>query len=334
MAMVPVLEVAGLNKTYSSKGETVKAVNNISFSVNPGEIVGVLGPNGSGKTTTLKSICGLNAMDTGLIRVNGEDIEHQQRATMLSTGAVLEGARNVYWRLTPQENIVYFAGLKGVPRNEACQRAQELIDRLCLNKYCDQQVRMLSKGNQQKVAIACALVHRPSLILLDEPTLGLDVDMVRDMKDWLRLLVDTRRSAMLVTSHDMDFVEAICDRVIILYQGEVISQNSVEELRRQFSPQKTFDLQVQGHPSGGVKADLETSQWSIEENATSSRLTLRTGDLDTLSLALASLEQAGHRLIDINVTSDTLEDIFIHTIKRTSSPAAESISRASVGGEQ
>ncbi|OFE12454.1 hypothetical protein PHACT_04310 [Pseudohongiella acticola] len=332
--MVPVLEVAGLNKTYSSKGETVKAVNNISFSVNPGEIVGVLGPNGSGKTTTLKSICGLNAMDTGLIRVNGEDIEHQQWAAMLSTGAVLEGARNVYWRLTPQENIVYFAGLKGVPRNEACLRAQELIDRLSLNKYCDQQVRMLSKGNQQKVAIACALVHRPSLILLDEPTLGLDVDMVRDMKDWLRQLVDTRLSAMLVTSHDMDFIEAICDRVIILYQGEVISQNSVEELRRQFSPQKTFDLQVQGHPSGSVKADLETSQWSIEENATSSRLTLRTGDLDTLSLALASLEQSGHRLIDINVTSDALEDIFIHTIKRTSSPAAESISQASAGGEQ
>ncbi|MEX0737771.1 MAG: ABC transporter ATP-binding protein [Pseudohongiella sp.] len=316
METTPVLQVEGLNKAYSRKGESVRAVNNVGFSVHAGEIVGVLGPNGSGKTTTLKAICGLTELDAGTVRLDGNDIRLGQQTAMRRTGAVLEGARNVYWRLTPVENIVYFAGLKGLARQEARRRAETLIERLSLGDYRNQQVRMLSKGNQQKVAIACALVHQPALILLDEPTLGLDVDMVRGMKAWLRELVDESRSALLVTSHDMDFIEAICDRVIILYRGEVISESSVDELRRLYAPQKTFVLQVDGHLSGNTEKALTRFPWRVETNGASSRLCLRTGELDILSASLAILAEGGHTLNDINVTSDTLEDIFLHTLNQ------------------
>jgi ABC-2 type transport system ATP-binding protein len=313
--MTTVLQVSGLTKTYSRKGKTFKAVDNISFTVGGGEIVGVLGPNGSGKTTTLKSICGLTGVDAGEIRLNGDVAATDQRSLKQHIGAVLEGARNVYWRLTPSENIVYFAGLKGVGRKDAKLRAEELITILALSEYRDQEVRMLSKGNQQKVAIACALVHRPCLILLDEPTLGLDVDMVRGMKSWLRTVVDSGQSAIMITSHDMDFIEAICDRVVILYRGEIISENSVAELRRRYAPQKTFLLQVQGCLSPDVKRTLQQDGWAVEESENSSQLSLRTHDLLLLSSSLIALTHCGAVLTDINVSSDTLEDIFVHAVQ-------------------
>ena len=315
MQTSPVLQVSGLTKTYSKKGENFQAVSNISFAVGGGEIVGVLGPNGSGKTTTLKSICGLTNIDAGEIRLHGDNTTTRQRSSKLQMGAVLEGARNVYWRLTPRENIVYFAGLKGMGRRDAKLRADELITILALSDYRDQEVRMLSRGNQQKVAIACALVHRPGLILLDEPTLGLDVDMVRGMKTWLRTVVDSSQSAMLITSHDMDFIEAICDRVVILYRGEIISENTVEELRRRYAPQKTFLLQVKGCLAADVKTTLQQDGWTVHESENFSQLGLRTHDLLLLSSSLNALTQSGSVLIDINVSSDTLEDIFVHAVQ-------------------
>lgn len=330
MQTSPVLEVSGLTKTYSKKGENFQAVNNISFAVAGGEIVGVLGPNGSGKTTTLKSICGLTGIDAGEIRLHGDNTATRQRSLKLHIGAVLEGARNVYWRLTPMENIVYFAGLKGLGRKQAKLRADELLTILALNDYRDREVRMLSKGNQQKVAIACALVHRPGLILLDEPTLGLDVDMVRGMKSWLRTVVDSSQSAMLITSHDMDFIEAICDRVVILYRGEIISENTVEELRRRYAPQKTFLLQIQGCLSPDVKSALEQDGWAVDESENSSQLSLRTHDLLLLSSSLNTLAQGGSVLTDINVSSDTLEDIFVHAVRGDS---AEHRSKTARSGE-
>lgn len=312
--MDTVLQVSDLRKDYPG-GRT--AVNGIDFMVEAGEIVGILGPNGSGKTTTLKSITGLTRADSGQVLLNGRDLAKDRRRALADMGTVLEGARNVYWRLTPIENIMYFAGLKGLPRPRALARASELVERLSLEEYQDQQLRMLSRGNQQKVAVACALVHEPALILLDEPTLGLDVEMVRGMKTWLRELVDRQKSAMVITSHDIHFIEALCDRVVILYQGELISENTVSELRSRYAPRKTLNLTVHGRVDLTLQTRLVEFGWQVVRQPNASLLTLETSNLNVLNESLRLLGTHDHALLDIDVAQENLEDIFLRVVNRS-----------------
>lgn len=313
--MSALLQVQHLTKSYLTKDAPFLAVNDVSFTANKGEIVGILGPNGSGKTTTLKSITGLTSFEKGVITINGMDSKANHDQLMFEVGAVLEGARNVYWRLGVEENIAYFAGLKGLSRTQAKIQAEHIITTLGLDQYRTEEVRKLSKGNQQKVAIACAVVHKPQLLLLDEPTLGLDVEVVRAMKGWLKELSHTNESCTLVTSHDMDFIEDVCDRVIIFYKGKLISTNSISELRKEYSPQKTITLSVEGKLSELTEQAVQSiAQWEIEEREQHTNLILRSPDLSLLSPSLSILENSQHSLADIKVSEDNLEDIFLNVI--------------------
>src|SRR5690606_22933995 len=156
--------------------EPFRAVDGISFSVDRGQVVGLLGPNGAGKTTTIKCLCGLIYPDAGSVKVNGVDVSRDRSKALRHISAVLEGNRNLYWRLTPLENLTYFAGNRGVSPHESRKSALELLARFGLADKANTQVNDLSRGMQQKLAIAVALQAGTDLILLDEPTLGLDLD--------------------------------------------------------------------------------------------------------------------------------------------------------------
>ena len=161
------VEVINLTKYY----ETVKAADDISFSVKKGSICGILGPNGSGKTTTIKSICNLIIPDNGKIKICGKD--NKKSANRIS--AMFEGNRNLYWRLTPRENLRYFAGIRGLGGKKLESDIDMLLDRFNLSDKKNVMVNNLSRGMQQKVAIAMTLICNTDVVLLDEPTLGLDV---------------------------------------------------------------------------------------------------------------------------------------------------------------
>lgn len=314
--MTEILKVESLNKSYLSHGQSKQAVKGLCFSASSGEILGILGPNGSGKTTTLKSIAGLIEFDEGKITVNGYDNVKQRNQMLFHIGAVLEGARNIYWRLSPLENIIYFAGLKGVKHSKAKEQAYHLLDILELNDKVHDELRNLSKGMQQKVAIACAIVHEPSLILLDEPTLGLDVEIIRKVKPWLKTLALNSNSAILITSHDLNFIEDVCDRVIIIKHGEMIAESSVEELRARHSPQKIIALTIRGEIS---QRDLQSlnqySQWDITVNDGNSLLKTTSESLDFLYPVFELLNQQKYTLLDLAVNEDSLEEMFINLIK-------------------
>lgn len=228
-----VLEVHNLQKSYRAAGSIVQAVRDVSFAIAAQEVFAFLGPNGAGKTTTIKMIAGLILPDRGSVRIAGRD-PHCNPNALASLGAVLEGNRNIYWRLTPEENLEYFGALRGLSRRMARQRGRELLDRFELSHKRKTMVQNLSRGMQQKVAIAVSLIHEPQLLLLDEPTLGLDVEATQTVKRLVKEIAQEGR-AILLTTHQLDLAEELSDRVAIINKGTIVAQERTTDLIQQFS---------------------------------------------------------------------------------------------------
>ncbi len=209
-----------------------EAVKCLNLSIDKAEVFGLLGPNGAGKTTTVKLICGLIRATSGSIYLCGHKLSPHSRWPSKLVGAVLEGNRNVYWNLTPQENLLYFARIRGVHERDARLRAKALLEEFNLSfKYRDA-VGTLSRGMQQKLALCCALISNPPILLVDEPTLGLDVSAARAIRSKLHLLAKEENRAILLTTHNMQLAASICDRVGIINNGEIVKMGEIGELGR------------------------------------------------------------------------------------------------------
>ena len=227
------LEAYNLKKTYRQSNQVIEAVKSVSLNIPPGEVLAFLGPNGAGKTTSIKMMAGLIQPDAGWIRIAGSD-PHRNPAALQKLGAVLEGNRNVYWRLSPEENLEYFGVLKGLSRREARKSGMALLERFGLLHKRRTPVQNLSRGMQQKLAIAVALVHQPQLLLLDEPTLGLDVEATEDVKILIREIAASG-CAILLTTHQLAIAEELADRIAIIQKGEILAESPTGELIRKFS---------------------------------------------------------------------------------------------------
>lgn len=232
------LVVSDLRKTFREKKRVVEAVRGVSFSVEEGEMVGLLGPNGAGKTTTIKCILGLVRPESGQITVEGVDARKEPRRAAVKLAAVLEGARNTYWRLTVWENIVYFAGIHGISETRGRDYFGYLLSVLRLEDKRDVEVRQLSSGYKQKTAVACALAKRTPLVFLDEPTLGLDVESSYELREALRRLQAEENRSIVISSHDMRVIQDVCSRVIIVSQGRIITDKSIHDLLSLFASRK------------------------------------------------------------------------------------------------
>lgn len=222
------LSVKKLSKHYGEQ----QALQDVSFDIAPGERVALLGANGSGKTTTINSICRLLHWQQGDITFDGQDIT-QSSAYLRHIGAVLGGCRNTNWRLTASQNAEYFARLHGVGKKQSIANIQTLEQQLGLAQYHKREVGKLSTGNKQKAALLSALAHQPKLLLLDEPTLGLDIQTVKELQNIIVEQSQRLNQAFLITSHDMVFIEKICTRVIVLDQGKVIFNGAIDSLKQQ-----------------------------------------------------------------------------------------------------
>ncbi|MFF2755865.1 ABC transporter ATP-binding protein [Psychrobacillus sp. NPDC058041] len=234
--MEPIIEARNLMKSYKKRKskEYIQAVNDISFIVNKGEIVGLLGPNGAGKTTTIKMICGLLIPDAGTITISGMDNREKRLVALRHISAVLEGNRNLYWRLTVRENLEYFAGNRGASRKDVSHQIEVLLTSFHLKEKENELVNRLSRGMQQKLAIAVAMLADSDVILLDEPTLGLDVETGYEVRELLRTIVDEYNRTIIISSHDMNVIQELCDRTVIINDGKVIVDDKVENLMKLF----------------------------------------------------------------------------------------------------
>lgn len=224
----PAVSVEGLRKVYPRRKGPVVAVDGVSFTIAPKQIVGLLGPNGAGKTTTIKSLCTLVRPTAGSIHLDGVDALAHPRRAVEKVAAVLEGNRNVYWRMTVRENLELFAALQGLPRRMVRDQIDQLIERFALGEKADVPARTLSKGMQQKLALGCAFIKQTPIVVLDEPTLGLDVEASHELRALLRELRGDR--TILFSSHDMAVVEDVCERVVIINDGRVVVDDAVDNL--------------------------------------------------------------------------------------------------------
>jgi ABC-2 type transport system ATP-binding protein len=256
MGAGPIVSVEELTKIYAGRrrGE-VRAVDGISFDVAPGEIVGLLGPNGAGKTTTIKCLCTLVTPTSGRITVDGVDTQAHPRGAVEKLAAVLEGNRNIYWRLTARENLDYFAGLQGIPRRAVTRMVDELIDRFRLTEQRNAEARTLSRGMQQKLAVACAFIKQTPILLLDEPTLGLDVETSFELREMLREMAAEAGRTILLSSHDMHVVQDVCERVIIINHGRIVIADRVANLLDLFRV-RAYRFTLQGHLNDMHQLDL------------------------------------------------------------------------------
>jgi len=235
------LEVRHLVKRYRVGQQWLEAVRDLSLTLAAGEVLAFLGPNGAGKTTAIKAIASLIVPDSGSIRIVGRD-PHREPAALQHLGAVLEGNRNLYWRLTVQENLAYFGALKGLNRAQVRRRSAELLERFELTEKRDVLVQALSRGMQQKLAIAVAILHAPQLLLLDEPTLGLDVEATQGMKSLVRDIAASG-CAILLTTHQLDIAEELADRVAAIQRGAIVAEATPQELIARFAGSAyTLDL--------------------------------------------------------------------------------------------
>ncbi len=207
----------------------VPAVQSVSFTAADGCITGLLGPNGAGKTTTLRMIAGLLRPDAGRITVAGIDVAQRPQAVQARLG-VLSDARGLYPRLTARENIVYYGRLHGLDSDRAEARAALLAEMLDMAPLLDRRTEGFSQGERMKTALARALVHDPSHIILDEPTNGLDVLATRSLREALRRLRDQTGKCIVFSSHIMQEVERLCDQVVVVAGGRTVAEGTVPAL--------------------------------------------------------------------------------------------------------
>jgi len=217
------IKVSNLSKSYGP----VQALNGVSFEVAPGEIVGLLGPNGAGKSTTIKILTGYLQPDGGQVSVDGLDVLTHTRQVQAKIGYLPENAP-LYPELSVQTYLRLMADLREIPRDEQTDRISEAVYATALQDHLTRPIGELSKGYRQRVGLAQAILHRPKLLILDEPTVGLDPTQIVEIRHLIKRLA--RHSTILFSSHILSEVEAVCDRVIIIMNGEVRADNRLDEL--------------------------------------------------------------------------------------------------------
>ncbi|MGZ9165229.1 MAG: ATP-binding cassette domain-containing protein [Anaerolineales bacterium] len=293
------------------------AVNGVDLQIERGEIFGLLGPNGAGKSTTIRMLCTLLEPTSGTAHVNGFDIVKQANDVRRSLGTLLAGERSIYWKLSGRENLEYFAALYHIPATVARQRVEELIERMELKERANELVEKYSTGMRQRVAIAKALLARPPILLLDEPTLGLDPQAARRLRELIAQLKEEGHT-ILLTTHYMEEADLLSDRIGIIDQGRIIALDTPEGLKRRIDQKEVIRLELTGwhaEIAGKLKSisgveNITTRQqgeadlWEVSLQAQNSRA--------ALPRIVEHISGNGTRLVNMNIVKPSLEDVFIH----------------------
>lgn len=308
----PIIRVDGLRKTFGSGADAVAAVDDVSFSIDRGEVVGLLGPNGAGKTTTIKSMLGLIIPDAGSVEVAGIDVHAAPDRAYEHIGAMLEGARNVYWRLTPRENLTFFAGIGGRDPRELRDHHDAILDQFGLLEYADTPVNDLSRGMKQKVSLASTLARGVEVVFMDEPTLGLDIETSLELRAELRHLAETEGVTIVLSSHDMNVIEAVCDRVIVMQRGRIIANEAVDALIDLFRT-RTYRVVTDVPVPDPVRSRL-TSRFdaAITVNGAGETVQITAAEGEDIVAMIEEINGDGVSIRSIDSSEPSLEDIFLH----------------------
>ncbi len=291
-----------LNHFFRRTYKEIKAVQDVSFAIEAGEIVGFLGANGAGKTTTLKMLTGLIHPSSGTIRVAGYTPFRRQAQFLSSTSLVMGQKQQLLWDLPALDSLRINAAVYKIPDRIFEQRLAELRDMLSLDGQLDRPVRKLSLGERMKAELLAALLHQPQVLFLDEPTLGLDVNAQAAVREFLREYNQRYQATILLTSHYMADITALCKRVMTIHEGKLIYDGSLENLLDRFAPYREVKVEFDSILPREKLGDFGEIH-SIEGREV--RLLVRREDLtDTVSRILAQLA-----VLDLNISDPPIEEV-------------------------
>ncbi len=317
-----VIEVAGLERSYKARtgirrgsAKEVHAVRGISFEVESGELFGLLGPNGAGKTTTIKMLITLLLPTGGSARVLGHDVVREAREVRRRVGYVFGGDRGLYERLSALDNLRYFSELYGVPAREQKERIGELLELVGLTGRERERVEGYSRGMRQRLHIARGLLHRPDVLFLDEPSIGIDPVGARELRATVATLVQ-QGTTVLLTTHYMFEADELCDRIAVIADGSIVASGTPAELKRGVVDGRVVEVEVYGAVDTALaplRAIPGVRSVAIEESGQAQLVVVRAEpDAEVTSAVLACL--SGVRLGRVATREPTLEDAYVELL--------------------
>ena len=308
--MTPAIEITGLKKRYETgKNTYMEALKGVSLSIPQGEFFALLGPNGAGKTTIISILSGLALKNEGEVKVQGISIDKDKDKVKSFIGLVPQEFNfDIFAKVI--NIVVDQAGFYGIPRAEALQRAEPILKDLGLWEKKDQPSQSLSGGMKRRLMIARALVHKPQILLLDEPTAGVDVELRRQMWDFLREL-NAAGTTIVLTTHYLEEAEQLCRRVAIINKGEIIEEGSVKQLLSKLHFVTLLLDTVE--PVNDAVMQLLRGEPFERDDEYSLKLTLKPGE--TVNEAMRKLSSVGIKVNNVRTTGSMLEEVFMQLIE-------------------
>lgn len=298
------IKVSEVSKSYGQR----KAIDNMSFEVQEGEVVGFLGPNGAGKTTTMKMLTGFMAPTQGQILIDGVDVfEDPLRAKKMM--GYLPETPPLYFDMSVRKYLSYVSDLKGVKKEDKTENIEYVIEKLKLEDVKNRMIKNLSKGYRQRVGIAQALVSKPKILILDEPTVGLDPTQVAEFRNLINEL--RGKHTIILSTHILSEVQATCERVIIINKGKIVAENSIDGLAHMMTGAKNLVLRVRKNTPEFIK-HLQALSYVRAVDAEGPRLKVQCDETET-ALEKLAIETIGFKagLLEIREEEVQLEKIFI-----------------------
>ncbi len=314
------IEAEHLHRTFHPsrgifrRGEELVAVEDVSMQVPQGSIFGLLGHNGAGKTTTIKMLSTLLIPTRGSARVAGYDVTTEEREVRQRLGVVLGGDRGLYGKLSARDNLIYFGHLFGMDDDDIGPRADELLETVGLEDRADHRIEGFSRGMKQRLHLARALMHRPPVLFLDEPSIGLDPAAAIKLRQIITQLVPEH--TILLTTHYLHEADELCDQIAIIDHGRIIVEDTPEGIKHRVGGERRHWIDVQGlinQTSELLLARLSgANAVEITPNGTTTRVTLVTASEDAaIDEAIRLLQHAGFRIQNVDSAELTLEDAFL-----------------------
>lgn len=293
------LSIKNITKIYGKK----KAADHVSFDIHEGEIFGFLGPNGAGKTTVIKSILGFIYPDEGEVSINGYDTKKDYEKAMASVGGIVENPE-MYVNLSARKNIEMYARIHGNIPNE---RIDEVISEVGLSGRSKDPIRKYSLGMKQRIGLAQAMVHKPKLLILDEPTNGLDPTGIHQLRDVLKKYAHEQKGAVMVSSHILSEMQLLCDRVGIINNGKLISVCTMEELEKMNSSSR-YSIKVSDTVKAEelLKGNEKISGIEVQDN------TIKAGiEEEDIASVVRLLVTGGVDISEVKKNESSLEEVFL-----------------------
>jgi ABC-2 type transport system ATP-binding protein len=326
MPDTPAVRVRDLTRTFSAKSRRgspsiVTALDGVTLDIPRGELIGVLGPNGAGKTTLIKILTTLLAPSSGVAEVSGFDVVTQSEEVRTRINMVAGGESSGYGLLTVRENLWMFAQFYGIPSKDARKRIDELLERMGMTDRAGSKMSTLSTGQRQKINIIRGFLTDPSVLFLDEPTLGLDVNAARDVRTLVRdWMAEDRSRTLLLTTHYMMEADELCDRVAIVNHGRMLACDTPERLKEALRQRIVYHLAVT--PIGANSIDALRAVPGVISLAHVSGdgrsiLEVVLEREDILGALLATLSSRSAKLLNLATHEATLEDVFVKLVGRS-----------------